>query len=127
MTDQYSNLVDQYNRDGFVIIRNVIDESLIKECQGHIEFLQKKYPSIPTEHFHRQMMRNDPFWIRLVSDQRLLDLATVFGAPFIKPNEGVALYASHYICKPAKTGMAVLWHQDGNISSMTIGDMLFIL
>ena len=112
--NQYSDLLDQYDRDGFVIIRNVIDEGLINECQQHMEFLQKKYPTIPTEHFHHPMMRNDPFWIRLVSDQRLLDLAAAF-APFIKPDEGVALFSSHYICKPPKTGMAVLWHQDGKI------------
>ncbi|CAF1238182.1 unnamed protein product [Adineta steineri] len=59
-------------------------------------------------------MRNDPFWVRLISDQRLLDLATIFGAPFLKSDEGVAIFSSHYFCKPAKTGMTVLWHQDGS-------------
>jgi phytanoyl-CoA hydroxylase len=113
MANQYSDLVDQYHRDGYVIIRNVLDDRLIKECQQHIEFLQKKYPSIPGEHFHHPVMRNDPFWIRLVTDPRLLELAAVFGSPFIKSNEGVALFSSHYFCKPAKTGMKVLWHQDG--------------
>jgi hypothetical protein len=113
MADQYSHLVDQYHRDGFVILRDVIDDRLVRECQQHIEFLQKKYPSIPGEHFHHPIMRNDPFWVRLVTDQRLLDLAALFGAPFIKPEEGIALFSSHYFCKPAKTGMTVLWHQDG--------------
>jgi hypothetical protein len=106
-------LIQQYERDGFVILRNVIDEKLVKELQQHVSFLQKKYPKIPGEHFHHQIMRNDPFWVRVVTDQRLLDLAAVFGASFINPNEGVALFSSHYFCKPAKTGMAVLWHQDG--------------
>ncbi|UJR32720.1 hypothetical protein I4U23_020179 [Adineta vaga] len=113
MADQYSQLVEQYHRDGYVILRNVIDDQLIKECQAHIDFLQKKYPTIPGEHFHHPIMRNDPFWIRLVSDQRLLDLAAIFGEPFIKPNDGIALFSSHYFSKPPKTGMAVLWHQDG--------------
>ncbi len=31
---------------------------------------------------------------------------------FIGPN--IALFASHYICKPPKTGRPVLWHQDGS-------------
>ncbi|CAF1272486.1 unnamed protein product [Rotaria sordida] len=112
MTDRYSHLVDQYHRDGFVILRNVIDDHLIKECQQHIEFLQKKYPSIPGEHLHHPIMRNDPFWVRLITDQRLLDLVALFGVPFIKPNEGIALFSSHHFCKPPKTGMPVLWHQD---------------
>ena len=120
MTDKYSELVDQYHRDGYVIIRDVIDDRLIKECQQHIDFLQKKYPSIPGEHFHHPIMRNDPFWIRLVSDQRLLDLAAIFGTPFIKPEQGVALFSSHYFAKPAKTGMRVLWHQDGKSSFFPI-------
>ena len=106
--NKYSDLLEQYDRDGFAIIRDVIDENLIKECQQHIEFLQKKYPTIPTEQFHHPMMHNDPFWIRLVSDQRLLDLAMVFGRSFIKPEEGVVLFGSHYICKQPKTGLPVL-------------------
>jgi ectoine hydroxylase-related dioxygenase (phytanoyl-CoA dioxygenase family) len=113
MADRYAHLVEQYDRDGYVILRDVIDEHLIKECQQHIEFLQKKYPSIPGEHFHHPIMRNDPFWVRLVSDQRLLDLAALFGASFIKADEGVALFSSHYFCKPPRTGKSVLWHQDG--------------
>ena len=113
MAERYAHLVDQYHRDGFIILRDVIDDSLVKECQQHIEFLQKKYPSIPGEHFHHPVMRNDPFWVRLISDQRLVDLVTLFGKPFIKPDEGVALFSSHYLCKPPKTGMTVLWHQDG--------------
>ncbi|CAF3486424.1 unnamed protein product [Rotaria sp. Silwood1] len=113
MADTYSHLVDQYHTDGFVILRNVIDARLVEECQKHVAFLQSKFPSIPGEHFHHPIMRNDPFWVRLVSDPRLLDLATIFGSPFIEPNGGIALFSSHYFCKPAKTGMKVLWHQDG--------------
>ncbi|CAF0970821.1 unnamed protein product [Rotaria sp. Silwood1] len=114
MADTYSHLVDQYHTDGFVILRNVIDARLVEECQKHVEFLQSKFPSIPGEHLHHPIMRNDPFWVRLVSDPRLLDLATIFGSPFIEPNGGIALFSSHYFCKPAKTGMKVLWHQDGS-------------
>ncbi|CAF1232009.1 unnamed protein product [Rotaria sordida] len=126
MTDRYSHLVDQYHRDGFVILRNVIDDHLIKECQQHIEFLQKKYPSIPGEHLHHPIMRNDPFWVRLITDQRLLDLVALFGVPFIKPNEGIALFSSHHFCKPPKTGMPVLWHQDGSYWPLKPMDVLTI-
>ena len=114
MTNNYSNLIDQYYTDGFVILRDVIDAQLIQECREHVEFLQKKFPSIPGEHLHHPIMRNDPFWIRLVSDPRLLDLVSIFGSSFIGSEENIALFSSHYFCKPAKTGMPVLWHQDGN-------------
>ena len=53
-------------------------------------------------------MTHDPFWVRLVGDQRLLDIAKLF----IGPN--IALFASHYIAKPPGEGQAVLWHQDAH-------------
>ena len=53
-------------------------------------------------------MTDDPFWVRLVSDDRLLDIAQ----QFIGPN--IALFASHYISKPPFDGQPVLWHQDGS-------------
>ena len=31
---------------------------------------------------------------------------------FVGPN--IALFASHYLCKPAVRGPPVLWHQDGS-------------
>ena len=49
-----------------------------------------------------------PFWLHLVSDDRLLDIAE----QFIGPN--IALFATHYIAKPPHTGRAVPWHQDGS-------------
>jgi hypothetical protein len=51
---------------------------------------------MPNEHLHRPIMCNDPFWVRLVSDQRLLDLTTIFGTLFIKSDEGIVLFSSHY-------------------------------
>jgi Phytanoyl-CoA dioxygenase (PhyH) len=51
---------------------------------------------------------NDPFWVRLISDSRLLDVAEQFVGP------DIALFASQYICKPPPEGQAVLWHQNGS-------------
>ena len=53
-------------------------------------------------------MTNDPFWVRLISDDRLLDIAQ----EYVGPN--IALFASHYISKPPADGHPVLWHQDGS-------------
>ena len=63
-----------------------------------------------TEHFHHMVMRNDPFWVRLITDPRLTSLAKIF-ADFIDTD--LALFSSHYFIKQARTGKAVAWHQDG--------------
>ncbi len=75
---------------------------------AHLDYLQRKYPDVPTEHLHHLIMRNDAFWVRVVSDPRLLDIAQHF-APFL--GDGVALFSSHYFLKKPRTGMRVLWHQ----------------
>jgi ectoine hydroxylase-related dioxygenase (phytanoyl-CoA dioxygenase family) len=97
-----------YQQQGYVIIKNVIDTELVEEARNHVEWLLKKHPGTRPEHLHHTLVANDPFWVRLVSDPRLLDVAELF----IGPN--IALFASHYICKPPREGQAVLWHQDGS-------------
>lgn len=97
----------QYERDGYLIFRNVLDADLIGEASEHVEWLQRKNPELRGEQLHAHLMEHDPFWVRLVADDRLLDIAQ----NFIGPN--IALFASHYISKPPFTGQAVLWHQDG--------------
>jgi len=76
-----------------------------------LEHLMQKFPGIPTEHLHHVIYRNDPFWIRLVSDPRLLDCAAAH-ADYL--SEGIALFSSNYFCKPPRSGQPVLWHQDGS-------------
>eukprot|EP00118_Oscarella_pearsei_P006165 m.28008 g.28008 ORF g.28008 m.28008 type:complete len:340 (+) comp30527_c0_seq4:104-1123(+) len=98
----------KFHDDGYVILRNVIDESLQREVQAHVEWILHKYPEFPPEHLHHPILRTDPFWMRLCSDQRLVDIAT----NFIGPN--VALFSSHYFCKMPFAGKKVLWHQDGS-------------
>lgn len=97
---------ENYTRDGYTIFRSVIDPELIHEADAHIAWLQKKYPDVRSEHLGHLYMKDDPFWLRLISDERLLDLAEIFVGP------DIALFASHYISKPPFTGQAVLWHQD---------------
>ncbi len=112
MTLQTNNLMSesrrQFDRDGYAIFRNVLDQELIADARRHVEWLMEKNPHLRPEQFHHPLMRNDPFWARLVSDERLLDVAQ----EFIGPN--IALFSSHYICKPPRDGQAVLWHQDGS-------------
>ena len=97
-----------YRLDGYVIVREGIDADLVAEAQQHVHWLIKENPGVRPEQLHAHLAVNDPFWIRLVSDERLLDIAQQF------IGTDIALFATHYICKPPQTGQPVLWHQDGS-------------
>lgn len=97
----------QYQADGYAIFRNVLDPALIQEASDHVAWLLQQNPGLRPEQLHNNLMKDDPFWVRLVGDDRLLDIAE----QFIGPN--IALFASHYISKPPFDGRPVLWHQDG--------------
>ncbi|MFH0521653.1 phytanoyl-CoA dioxygenase family protein [Streptomyces sp. M41] len=97
----------EYEERGFAIIRNVIPEDLLREARSHVEWLTARYPDLRPEHFHHPLIRNDAFWVRLVSDRRLVDI----GERFLGPD--LACFTAHYICKPPYDGHPVLWHQDG--------------
>jgi ectoine hydroxylase-related dioxygenase (phytanoyl-CoA dioxygenase family) len=103
-----SALRQAYDQDGFVIARNAIDADLAAEACEHVKWLLAKHPELRPEELHHNLMIGDPFWHRLISDERLVDLASVFVGP------NVALFATHYIAKAPKTGRPVLWHQDGS-------------
>jgi len=105
-----SGYVDDFNRDGFVVIRNAIDPELVQEMKAHVDWLSTRtfLDGIPPEHWHHPIMRNDPFWVRLISDERLLDIAQLFIGP------DIALFSSHYFCKMPGVGRKVEWHQDGS-------------
>lgn len=98
---------EKFDSNGYVIFRNVLDRDLIAEASDHVDWLLERNPGLRGEQLHHNLMEHDAFWVRLISDPRLLDIAE----QFIGPN--IALFASHYISKPPFTGQEVLWHQDG--------------
>lgn len=97
----------RYAEDGYVIFRGVLDADLVAEANDHVDWLLERNPGLRPEDLGHELARSDPFWIRLVSDARLVDI----GELFLGPNIG--LFATHYICKPPNTGRGVPWHQDG--------------
>ncbi|MCA1597330.1 MAG: phytanoyl-CoA dioxygenase family protein, partial [Chloroflexi bacterium] len=97
-----------YDAEGYAIFRNVIDNSLIAETREHVAWLMRQHPELRPENLGHTLVGSDPFWVRLIGDDRLLDVAQQFIGP------DIALFASHYISKPAGDGQAVLWHQDGS-------------
>ncbi|WP_206098474.1 phytanoyl-CoA dioxygenase family protein [Paenibacillus montanisoli] len=98
--------VEQFEKDGYVVIPDVLDAELMAEFRSHVEWLARKYPN-RRETLDHTLVQFDPFWLRLVADPRLLDIAEQFIGP------DIALFASSYFNKKAFEGEAVLWHQDG--------------
>ena len=81
LQDQLSTVRGQFERDGYVMVRNVIDQDLVEEGRRHIEWLLEHNPGTRPEQLHHSLMTDDPFWVRLVSDDRLLDVAERFVGP----------------------------------------------
>jgi ectoine hydroxylase-related dioxygenase (phytanoyl-CoA dioxygenase family) len=99
-------MIANYERDGYAIFRDVIDRDLISEASDHINWLLKNNPERSPENLTQELITDDPFWVRLVSDDRLLDIAELFVGP------DLGLFASHYLVKPPLVGKEVRWHQD---------------
>ncbi len=99
---------EQYERDGFAIIKNVISTGLAKEIQNHVTWLSKKYPNTRAEAFHHNMLIHDPFIHHILDQRTILDIVE----EIIGPN--IALFGAHYIAKKPFSGQPVGWHQDGS-------------
>ena len=106
--DRSDLAVQQYEREGYALFPHVLDADLISEASEHVAWLQKKHPELRPEQLGHTLVTHDAFWVRLISDDRLLDIAQKFLGP------DIALFASHYISKPPFDGQPVLWHQDGS-------------
>ena len=99
---------EQFEANGCAIYRDVLDADLVAEAGDHVVWLSEKHSDLRPEQLHHNLMTDDPFWVRLVSDSRLLDIAAAY------VGDNIALFASHYISKPPGDGLPVLWHQDGS-------------
>ncbi len=98
----------RFDRDGYVICRAALDETLVLEAGEHVDWLMARHPDLRPENLHHRLVWKDAFWVRLLSDDRVLDyVEQIIG-------RNIALFASHYIAKPPSEGRAVLWHQDGS-------------
>lgn len=102
-----SEAYEQYTGEGYSTVPNAIDDTLVDEARDHIDWLLEQNPDKRPEELTQDLVPTDPFWVRLVSDDRLLDIVEEFIGP------DIALFSSHYIAKPPGDGQPVLWHQDG--------------
>jgi ectoine hydroxylase-related dioxygenase (phytanoyl-CoA dioxygenase family) len=97
----------EYEKSGYAIIRDVLRPEVLEEARKHVKWLIERYPELRPEHLHHPLIQNDAFWVRLILEPSLVDIAEYFLGP------DIACFTAHYICKPPYDGQAVLWHQDG--------------
>ena len=97
-----------YDEAGYAIVRQVLDADLLGEANRHIDWLIDKHPDLRTERLGHWLVADDPFWLRLIGDDRLLDVAEQLIGP------DIALFAAAYVVKRPGTGGRFAWHQDGS-------------
>jgi len=78
---QFQGIGEDYERDGFVIVRNVLSAGLIREADRHIAWLMDRHPDLPPESLGHWLIACDPFWVRFLSDRNLLDVAEALVGP----------------------------------------------
>ena len=101
-------LKKEYDKNGYAIIRDVIDPELFSEVEDHVHWLSKKYPDTRPEAFHHSLLVHDPFIHHLLDNKNLLDIIEAIIGP------DIALFGAHYIAKKPYDGKPVGWHQDGS-------------
>ena len=70
----FENIKKDYNQNGFVIVKDVLDSSLAAEVEDHVHWLSEKYPGTRPEAFHHDMLVNDPFIHHLLNNKVLLEI-----------------------------------------------------
>ena len=103
-----SDLKKRYERDGYAVVKNVVDKEIADEIKSHINWLVKKYPDTRPEAFHHDMLIRDPFIHHLLHQKKILDNVQKIIGP------DIALFGAHYIAKKPFSGQPVGWHQDGS-------------
>ena len=78
-----TKIKEAYDNEGFFIVRNVLDTDLINELDQHIDWLIARHPDLRPERLGHWLVAEDPFWIRFISDQRLLNVASLLVGPNI--------------------------------------------
>jgi hypothetical protein len=88
--DLSSPLVQRYLEDGYVILPNVLSPEIMTQVSllrlgvtvkvsEHVTWLMEQNPDVPPELLEHYLMRDDPFWIKLVGIHCCLCLLTTRG------------------------------------------------
>jgi phytanoyl-CoA hydroxylase len=94
-----------YATDGHLVVRGAVDEATVSAARRHCDELADRHPGSA---ILTAPLDADPFLTRVVGDTRLLAIAAdaLDGEP--------VPFGATYLVKPPRTGLPVLWHQDGH-------------
>lgn len=81
-----------YVRDGYTVLPGVFPNETVAHLGRYLAYLERKFPGVPAEHLHHVIPRDEPFWVRIASDPRLLDAAAAH-ADFL--SEGILSPLAH--------------------------------
>lgn len=107
MTD---TIGEWFAREGYAIVRETLgDDELLDELERFVDFLLEEYDADPIR-FSNATDGSEPvehpFWVRVASDKRVLDIVeSVLG-----PN--IVHHHSTFFLKPPASGNPTKWHQD---------------
>jgi hypothetical protein len=110
--------LEQFRREGYLLYHdNVLSPEKFRGLKNHFEQLlaalpsDKRPESMDVPHF------TDPALFEWLFDDDVLDLVE----PILGPN--IALFSSHFICKPKGDGRRVPWHEDSAYWNTMISPM----
>lgn len=98
-----------FERDGYAIVRDTLDEELLDDLDRFIDYLLETYDVGPVEFTNATDGTEPvehPFWTRIASDDRILDAVEAVLGP------NVVHHHSVFFLKPPNSGNRTKWHQD---------------
>lgn len=116
------HLREEFREQGFTIVRDVLDDSLLEEARNCFDCMLNNNPGVdpeqPAEFGDKQTLRQ-PFLARLSTDERLLEVASeIFGDSLVQ-------LPSTYFVKTPGGDNGTLWHQDGAYRTNRLEPMKF--
>ncbi|MCW7763111.1 phytanoyl-CoA dioxygenase family protein [Photorhabdus luminescens] len=107
------NLYGEYDKNGYVIVKNAISDDLLRKLRNHFENTLIRHKNIPPEKWNFWLFDNDDEWLSLISHPEIISpVEKIIGPDIIH-------LGSHYWAKPPKVGNKVSWHQDGAYYSLS--------
>lgn len=102
--------VEQFKKDGYLLFNKpVLEQAKFDRLKAHFEQLLEQWLADPRSQSPEHMDTPHflyPSLFEYAFDDRILDLVE----PILGPD--LALFSSHFICKPAAVGKRVPWHED---------------
>jgi ectoine hydroxylase-related dioxygenase (phytanoyl-CoA dioxygenase family) len=98
-------MASRYERDGYLIVRAVVDQAALRRCVDHLGHLQGCQPR-PGPIVTAPLLR-DPVLAEVAGDTRLASIAGWLLGSDPK------CFGCTYFVKEPRSGLPALWHQDG--------------